>query len=137
MNRTRRIATHATQALAEAGLIAVMVGVVIAGTALAGKPSAGAATGSVVRVEDGTYAGTTTAYAGPSNATWVRARCYQDGKQVWEQYRQFDSARKATLTLGPTPNWTGGSATCTAQDGYWRRGTTWRVTSTSSFNVSG
>lgn len=137
MERTRRIASHLTQALAEAGLIAMLVVGLIAGTTFAAAGGKGAATSTAVHVEDGVYAGTTTAHAGPSNATWVRARCYQDGKQVYEQYRQFDVTRAATLTLGPTPNWTGGSASCTAQDGYWRRGTTWRVTSTSSFNVAG
>lgn len=137
MERTRRIASHLTQALAEAGLIAVLVVGVIAGTALAGAGGKGAASSTPVRVDDGVFAGTTTAYAGPSSATWVRALCYQGGNLVFEQYAQFDPSRRATLTLGPTPNWDSGGATCTAQDGYWRRGTTWRVTSTSSFNVAG
>lgn len=124
-----------------AALLAALALSLATGTALAGKPGGGGggggSTGATVKVDNGVYGGTTTAYAGPPAATWVRALCYQNGKLVLEQYRQFDSTRRATLTLGPTPSWPGGSATCTAQDGYWRNGSTWRVTSTSSFSVSG
>ena len=125
------------RALLSGTAVAVLGLSLVAGTALAGKPGGNLSTGGTVRVDNGVFAGTTTAYAGPSSATWVRALCYQNGYLVFEQYRQFDSSRRATLTLGPTPSWSSGSATCTAQDGYWRRGTTWRVTSTSSFTVSG
>jgi hypothetical protein len=121
-----------------AALLAALVLSLAAGTALAGKPSGGkGSTTATVRVDNGVFAGTTTAYAGPSTATWVRARCYQGGVLVFEQYRQFDSSRRATLQLGPTPSWSGGAASCNAQDGYWRNGSTWRATSTSSFSVSG
>jgi hypothetical protein len=120
-----------------ATLLAALALSLAAGTTLAGKPGGGGSTTATVRVDNGVYGGTTTAYAGPPAATWVRALCYQSGKLVLEQYRQFDSTRRATLVLGPTPSWTGGAATCTAQDGYWRNGSTWRVTSTSSFSVSG
>jgi hypothetical protein len=119
-----------------ATLLAALALSLVSGPTLAGKPGGGSAVGAV-RVDNGVYAGTTTAYAGPAAATWVRALCYQGGTLVFEQYRQFDSTRRATLQLGPTPLWTGGAASCTAQDGYWRSGSTWRVTSTSSFSVSG
>ena len=124
------------RALLTGTAIAALSLTLVAGTAVAGKPTGSATTGSV-RVDNGVYGGTTTAYAGPSTATWVRAMCYQNGYLVFEQYRQFDSSRRATLQLGPTPSWSGGSASCTAQDGFWRRGSTWRVTSTTSFTVSG
>ena len=124
------------RALLTGTAIAVLSLSLVAGTALAGKPGGSATTGAV-RVDNGVYGGTTTAYAGPSSAAWVRAMCYQNGYLVFEQYRQFDGSRKATLQLGPTPSWSSGSATCTAQDGYWRRGSAWRVTSTTSFTVSG
>lgn len=137
MDRTRRIASHLTQALAEAGLISLLVIGLVAGTAFAGAGGKGASSSTPVHVDDGVFAGTTTAHAGPETATWVRALCYQNGSLVYEQYAQFDASRRATLVLGPTPNWDSGSASCTAQDGYWRRGTTWRVTSTSSFTVAG
>lgn len=127
---------RASRAL-RAGLLAVVAVSLLAAPVLAGKPAGRAGSGGTVRVDNGVFAGTTTAYAGPASATWVRALCYQNGRLVLEQYRAFNSTRTATLTLGPTPSWSGGSATCTAQDGYWRNGSTWRVTSTSSFSVSG
>ncbi len=128
----------ALRQLLAATLLASLTLGTVAAPSFAGKPSAGGgSTTATVKVDNGVYAGTTTAYAGPASATWVRAMCYQNGKMVLEQYRQFDGTRRATLQLGPTPSWPGGSATCTAQDGYWRSGSTWRVTSTSSFSVSG
>jgi hypothetical protein len=121
-----------------ATLLAALALSLATGTTFAGKPGGGGgSTTTTVKVDNGVFGGTTTAYAGPPAATWVRALCYQNGKLVFEQYRQFDSTRRATLQLGPTPSWSGGSATCTAYDGYWRNGSTWRVTSTSSFSVSG
>lgn len=44
MERTRRIASHLSQALAEAGLIAMLIVGLIAGTAFAGRPSQSTAT---------------------------------------------------------------------------------------------
>jgi hypothetical protein len=120
--------------LARAGAIAFIALVLASGTALAGKPGG---TGSVgVRVADGVFGGTTIALAGPASATHVRAQCFQGGVLVYEQYRAFDASRQATLLLGPTPAWSSGAATCRAEDGYWRRGTTWRVTSTTTFEVA-
>ena len=135
MSRLTTTVKHVSLALVEGGLIAALAIAILAGTVFAGKP--GATTAGGVRVDDGVYAGTTVAYAGPSTASWVRARCYQGGALVFEQYRQFDASRTATITLGPTPSWSGGSANCTAEDGYWRRGTTWRVTSSTTFAVAG
>lgn len=137
MSDLSRGATAAGRAIARSGAIALLGLALVATPVLAGKPSAGSGSGGTVRVDNGVFGGTTTAYAGPASATWVRALCYQGGKLVFEQYRQFDSTRRATLQLGPTPSWTGGSASCTAQDGYWRSNGAWRMTSTSSFAVSG
>jgi hypothetical protein len=137
MSEFHRVPTGAARSVVRAGLLALVALSLVAGTALAGKPSGGVATGGAVRVLDGSFGGTTTAYAGPSSATTVRARCYQAGTLVYEQYRPFDASRTAILMLGPTPAWASGAANCTAEDGYWRRGTTWRVTSRSTFSVSG
>ena len=125
----RRALRVAVRAVVAASLVSALA----IAPAAAGRPSSGA----VVRVDDGVFGGTTVAYAGPASATWVRAKCYQGGALVYEQYRQFDATRRATLTLGPTPSWSGGSATCTAEDGYWHRGTTFRVSSASTFAVIG
>ena len=54
--RIRTISKHTAQALAEGGLIALLVVGAMAGTAFAGKPTAGG-TSSGVRVDDGVYAG--------------------------------------------------------------------------------
>ncbi len=141
MPNPRPITPAAARRFLHGMAIALIALSLMAGTAMAGKPGGGGGggknTGAVVKVDDGVFGGTTTAYAGPSNATWVRALCYRNGTLVYEQYRMFDSSRRATLQLGPTPSWSGGAASCTAQDGYWRNGSTWRVTSTSSFFVTG
>lgn len=118
---------------ARATLIAGVVGALAISTALAGR-SAGASATSTFNVPDGTFASTTTA-TGASSA-WVRARCYQGGVLVYEQYVKVEGG-SATLTLGPTPSWSSGSATCDAQDGWFRNGTRWRVVATDTFAVSG
>ncbi len=132
--RIKSVLTHSLQAIAKGSLIALLVVGLTAGTALAGKP--GGSTTSKVRVDNGVYAGTTTAYAGPASATWVHAKCYQSGTLVFEQYVPFSSGRTAVLQLGPTPMWAGGAATCSAEDGYWFQGTRWRITSTNTFSVA-
>lgn len=130
----KKLFAHTTGAVLEAGLIAVLAIGLVAGSALAGKPAPGGST-STFRVDDGVFAGQTTAYAGSSTSTTVHARCYQGGALVFEQYATYSDG-KATLTLGPTPRWSGGAATCTAEDGYWFRMTRWRILATTTFNVS-
>ena len=103
------------------------------GVANAGGPSRGAIT-----VPDGTFAGTTTATVNPGGEnTWVFAECAQGGTVVYRQYVKAGADQTAVLTLGPTPSWTGGGATCFAQEGYWFKGSRWRVVAETTFNVSG
>lgn len=99
--------------------------------ALAGKPSGG---GSLV-VPNGSFAGTTTATAGVA-FSWVHAKCSQGGTVVYEQWVKADGSRHATFTLGPTPMWQSGSASCWAEDGTWNK-SRWRQSSTTTFSVSG
>lgn len=122
--------------IARALFLAAVATSLVAAPALAGKPGGGATT-SPFYVEDGRYANTTTAHRGTSSATWVRARCYQGGRLVYDQYVKYGTSWTATLTLGPTPSWSGGSATCTGDDGWWQNGTRWRVIATDPFTVSG
>jgi hypothetical protein len=134
-HRIARGTRHVLSAALEGTLIAALAVGLLAGTVAAGKPGATGSGGP--SISNGTFAGTTTATAGSSTATWVRAMCYQNGSMVFEQFRPYDSARQATFVLGPTPAWSGGSAECKAQDGFWRRGSTWRVVGTTSFSVDG
>ena len=118
-----------TQALA----LAAVVGALVVGTTFAAKPGGGGTT-STFHVDNGKFASTTTAYRG--TGSWVHAKCYQGGTLVYEQWVKYGSAGTGTLTLGPTPMWTSGGASCTGEDGWWQNGTRWRVNATTSFSVS-
>ena len=87
-----------------------------------------------ISVPDGTYADTTVATVNPGGDVWVRARCYQDSL-VYEQYVKVNGDNQATLSLGPTPNWTSGDATCIAQEGEFTRNNRWRVLAQTTFNA--
>ena len=132
--RIRSVLIHSGQAVLEGALIATLVVGALAGTALAGKPSGGAAA-SPMHVDDGVYAGTTAAHRGTSSAVWVHAKCYQSGTLVFEQWRMYVDGT-ATLSLGPTPKWSAGAANCTAEEGYYVRTTRWRSTGSTTFNVT-
>ena len=135
--RIRSVLSHSTQALAEGALISLLVVGLLAGSALAAKPVPGGLSGSSFRVDDGVFATTTVAHKGSSSATWVHAKCYQGGTLVFEQWRSYLADGTTTLSLGPTPMWSSGSATCTAEEGYYARLTRWRLSGSTTFNVSG
>jgi hypothetical protein len=134
--RIRSILSHSGQALLEGALVASIVVGVVAGTALAGKPGSSGTT-STFRVDDGVFAGTTLAHRGSSSATWVHAKCFQGGTLVFEQWRKYLADGTTTLSLGPTPLWSAGSANCTAQEGSYVRTTRWRGSGSTTFSVSG
>ncbi|MBF8289525.1 MAG: hypothetical protein HW391_493 [Chloroflexi bacterium] len=119
--------------IGRATLLAGLTGILVVSAAFAGKP--GGSTTSTFRVDNGTFASTTTAYRG--TGTWVHAKCSQNGVLVYEQYVPYGTTGTASLTLGPTPMWTSGGATCSGEDGWWQNGTRWRVNSTKSFTVTG
>src|SRR5258706_2469501 len=84
-----------------------------AGTANAGRGQAN------LTVADGVFAGTTVAHANPGgDGTWVKATCMQSGTVAMVQWVRVDASNNATLQLGPTPSWTSGAATCSAEEGY-------------------
>jgi len=126
-------------------ILGTIAALVLAGTvATRGEP--GGATSAfagrnsgVITVPDGVFAGTTTATANPGDEdTWAMAVCSQAGTVVYRQAVKVDpSTHQATFTLGPTQLWSGGAATCQAEEGYWFKGTRWRVLATTTFNVSG
>ncbi len=111
--------------------IAVLVALVVPFSAIA------ASSRDSITVPDGVFAGTTTATTHTGTTTWVHANCYQSGYQVYEQYVKTDANNQAVLTLGPTPLWTGGAASCTAAEGTWMANGKFKVSATTNFAVSG
>jgi hypothetical protein len=126
-------------------ILGTIAALVLAGTvATRGEPGsatdamAARATGTV-SVPDGVFGGTTTATANPGDdGTWVIVDCSQNDVIVYRQAVKVDPAtHQATFTLGPTPLWSSGAASCRAEEGYWFKLTRWRVLATTTFNVSG
>lgn len=134
--RIKSVFTHSGQAVIEGALVSLLVVGLMAGTAFAARPGDGSATTSF-SIADGSFAQTTTVLRGSATATWVRARCYQDGNLVYEQYVSYGGSQSATLSLGPTPMWSSGAATCTGEEGWWRNGSRWRTVGSDTFTVSG
>ena len=51
---------------------------------------------------------------------WVTVQCSQNGTLVYQQSNGiFPTSLNQTFTLGPTPNWQGGAANCTAKLQNW------------------
>jgi len=96
----------------------------------------GAGKGSIT-VPDGVYGGTTTATVKPGGAgTMAFAQCYQGSTLVYAQYVEVDATNHATFKLGPTPMWTGGGASCKAEEGYFGGGGRWRTVASTTFSAS-
>lgn len=143
----RHIVGVSLQALLMAAIITALVfaAAAVSLSAPAGGDSVFAARGGngggggVLTVPDGVFAGTTTATANPGDdGTWVMAECFQNGTVVYRQYVKVDpTTHQATLTLGPTPSWSSGAASCRAEEGTWFKGSRWRVLATTTFEVTG
>lgn len=144
--RQSSIARH-TVGVAVEGLVilATIVALVVAVTVVArGEPGGvdDALAGrykSTLTIPDGAFASTTTATANPGGEnTWVMAECFQNGTIVYRQYVKVDATTfQATLTLGPTPSWVSGAASCRGEEGTWSRSGRWHVVATTTFEVSG
>ena len=150
--RIRSVFTHASQAVLEGALIAALIVGLMAGTALAGKPagggkpSGGSVGGGTIKLAlmDGatdahfggraTFAVSTTATPYP----YVHLMCRQDGGLVAEGRTGFfpSALGNEWFYLGPTPNWQGGAADCTANlEKYSNKGA-WSVLASTTFHVS-
>lgn len=136
------VTRHVTGRLSEA---MVIVGIVTAlaftsalfiGHPLGAGMTRAAGSGSIT-VPNGVFGGTTTATVHTGPTTWVHAACYQGGAMVYEQYVKADSYNHAVLTLGPTPFWPSGAASCTAAEGTWMSSGKFKVSATTTFSVSG
>ena len=151
MDRARAFLSHSALALAEAGLIALLVVCLVAGTALAarggnggggGKPSGGG-TGTLTMVPmDGAteaHFGARVTFTLSTTATdkpFVHLRCYQGGALVGEGRQGFFEGALGNqwFVLGPTPAWPSGAADCTAAlEMYTNKG--WSLLGTTSFHV--
>ena len=127
-------------------ILATIVALIAAVTLVArGEPGgadnafAGRGGGGVLTIADGSFASTTVATANPgTDGTWVMAECYQNDVLVYRQYVKVDpTTHQATLTLGPTPSWTSGAASCRGEEGTWFKGTRWRVLAETTFSAGG
>jgi hypothetical protein len=119
------------EAVTEGALIALLVVGLITGTAFAAKGGPGH-----ISVPDGTFGGTTVATVNPGgDGAWARAFCYQDGALVYGQYVRVDADNHATFQLGPTPSWSGGYASCTAEELALRSNGRWRVLARTTFSA--
>lgn len=137
---------HALVAIGEAGVVALILAALFlalspiyrpAGT-LSGTTGVDAGARGTITVPDGIFAGTTTGTINPGGSDiWAMAECYQNGTIVYRQYVKNNAENTVTFTLGPTPSWYGGAAECIAQEGYWFRGSRWRVIAETTFHTSG
>ena len=146
---------HAFAATSEAiVLVAILAALVVGAAILTGRApiGAGSALGAQVKttivVSDGTFGGMTTATvvgSGGANlastagtSMWVHATCIVEangslGLVAWER---TDSSGRAVIALGPTASWLAGSASCRADAGSFDKFGRFRVSATTTFNVS-
>ncbi|MEW5990761.1 MAG: hypothetical protein AB1736_05360 [Chloroflexota bacterium] len=139
VRHTAGVAIEGLVILATIAALVVAITIVAGGEPGGADPALAGRNSGSLTVPDGTFAGTTTATANPgTEGTWVMAECFQNGTVVYRQYVRVDPAtHQATLTLGPTPSWSGGAASCRAEEGTWFKGTRWRSVASTTFSVSG
>lgn len=132
---------HTVGAAVEALLIVATVGALAFGVAVAtGHPTAATDTHAAVAISvpNGVFASTDVATVDPATGSiWVDAKCYQSGKLVYEQWAAVNGSLQATLTLGPTPSWTSGAASCTATANQLQRSGKFKQLAATTFNASG
>jgi len=133
----RHVGLVALEALLVAAIVSVAAMTLAAASQSDGLASVNAGRGHAnLQVSDGVFGEPTTATANPGgDGTWVSVTCQQGDKVVLTAWSQVDSANKATFMMGPTPSWSGGAATCTAEEGYFSNGR-WRVQDKTSFDVA-
>jgi hypothetical protein len=128
-------------------IVAIIAALVVAASVLTNTQPSGASnvlaaghrsnsTTTAITIPDSVFGGTSDATTGASK--WVYVECSQGGQVVFEQYKQADSTGSVVLGyFGPTSMWTGGSATCVGQEGYWSRNGRWRGIASTNFYVAG
>jgi hypothetical protein len=125
------------------GLVAV-----IAGPAIAGGKGAGSSI-SLVRLSDAARLTSSSPTLGEqvtfdvsttrTDWPWVQNRCWQDGRLVYEEWRGFYAgyAGGTTFVLGPTNNWSGGSAECEGRLVRYASGGNAQTLASTKYNVIG
>lgn len=136
--------------LSEVGLQALIIVGIVAALLLALAPlfgpaedlagldgaNAGGRGHASISVPDGAFGGTTTATVNPGGDVLVMARCYQGESVVYLEVLPPGPDKTVTFTLGPTPLWQGGEASCTAQEGNWAKNGRWRAVAKTTFVVT-
>ena len=150
---TRHVVGVGFQALLVAAIVAALAfaGSTVVGTAPGGAHSVlaarggnghgngagggGATTTATITVPDGPFGGTTIASTNVGGGQWVREVCVSADGGALVDYRTTDDAGQAVLSLGPTPTWSSGAASCSAALGAWDSRGDWQSTATTTFNV--
>jgi hypothetical protein len=153
VRKLRGATSHSLQALAEAGLVSILVIGLIAFPAFAargggggggkggGGSTAGSGTIDMVLMDGATEAhfGARVTFTVSTTATpypYVHLMCSQGGSLVAEGRTGFfpTALGNEWFYLGPTPNWQGGAADCTANlEKYSNKG--WSVLGSTTFHV--
>ena len=136
--RVRSTLTHSGLAVIEAAIVVAIIAALFLALSPVIRPDtrrrpwlASLSGPRALVVPNGTFAGTSTATA--SGAYLGPRQVLTGGTLVYEQWVKSDSARHATFTLGPTPMWQSGSASCWAEDGTWNN-SRWRQNATTTFS---
>ena len=95
--------------------------------ALSGSASAGQSTIALNQRTQALQLGSQVTFAVSTARTdhpWVSVACFQSGRLVYKQYHGLFAGyyTDPVFTLGPTPNWTGGSASCVGTLLYFANG---------------
>jgi len=95
--------------------------------ALSGSASAGQSTITMNQRGQALELGSQVTFAVSTARTdhpWVSVACFQSGRLVYKQYHGLFAGyyTDPVFTLGPTPNWTGGSASCVGTLLYFANG---------------
>jgi hypothetical protein len=144
----RSFTSHSLQALAEAGIISLLVVALIALPAFSARGGGGGGKGKPNRGGSGTItmqmvdpADTTpnwgdwvtfTVSTTSTDQPWVNLKCYQDGTLVAEGWNGYFEGSLTGRNFGLySPQWTSGAAECTAN----LTNPQWQVLGTTSFHV--
>ena len=146
-----RILKHTGAVVLEGALIASLIVVLVASTALAGrggKPGGGGSTGGtggtislqLMNGDTSAQYGHTVTFSVATTATpypYVHLRCNVGGTLVLESWQGYFASAIGNewFHLGPTNSWTGGAADCTANLEKTTTKGAWTVLAATSFHV--
>jgi hypothetical protein len=137
----RHVGLVALEALLVAAIVWVaamsLAGATQSGGGIVGAAAAGG-DAAAVSVADARFGQTVVATVRPGEpGSWVHVTCIREGSTVSTQWAAVDADHRVTLSLDRPDRWTGGSATCTAEEGYFQSNGRWRVLAATAFVVRG